>query len=203
MEDGNISPANMPAEVLFELHDAAPVVTDPNLRTVPFVYNQPTGPFIPSKNVEKFPMPKTFQGGTSKSYRQCRYPLDATIQVGDMSRVKGAHIHARCLALNGKTVRDAFRMSCYHGGQHKRYSNIDLNYDCSSKSLIITSPVHVANTILPSVHYTSGDTAVFDTTPLQPVESHINGLPNTGESQFFDETAITAITNFADYDPLV
>ena len=175
MEDGNISPANMPDDVLFELHDAAPVATDPNLHAVPFVYNQPTGPFVPSKAVEKFPMPKTFVGGASKSYRKCRYSLDDTIQMGDMSRVKGTHIHARCAALDGKTVRDAFRMSYYHGGQYKRYSNIDLNYDCSSKSLIITSPVAVHNAILPSIHYTSGGTPFFDTTPLQPVESHVNG----------------------------
>lgn len=81
-------------------------------------------------------------------------------------------------------------MSYYHGGQNKRYSNIDLDYGCSSKSLIITSPVDVSGTILPSVHYTSGDNTVFDTVPLQPAESHVNGLPNNGESQFFDEDAL-------------
>lgn len=61
----------------------------------------------------------------------------------------------------------------------------------------------MSDTILPSIHYTSGGNTVFDTMPLQPVESHVNGLPDTGESQFFDEDAVTAITNFADYDPLI
>ena len=99
--------------------------------------------------------------------KRCKYPLNARLQTGDLSRITSIHGRARVTALHGLTVSEALTMSYFVGGKYKRYVNQDLNYDVNNGSLLVLDAAS------PIVNDTK---VVFDTTPLLPIKQHVDGI---------------------------
>ena len=127
--------------------------------------------------------------------KRCKYPLNARLQTGDLSRITSIHGRARVTALHGLTVSEALTMSYFVGGKYKRYVNQDLNYDVNNGSLLV---LDAASPIV-------NDTKVaFDTTPLLPIKQHVDGIGiDAVSSSFFSAEAETAIRIHADNDPMI
>ena len=94
----DVSPPDMPNELLFNLRPLAPIaVPDPDSPSVDVGdgRNHPDQD-PPSESV------------VPVMTRKSRYPLNAVVTTGDLSR-KGAVVQRRCVALNNKTIQQALQ----------------------------------------------------------------------------------------------
>ena len=126
----------IPDELFFDLTTRKPVeLLDgcPICATDDVVEDQQVGLPDVSHNIP----PPTFDDTISVHVPQCKYPLNARLALGNLSRITSIHGRARVQALAGLTVNDALTMSYFFGGKYKRYKCKDLNYDVNNGSLIV------------------------------------------------------------------
>ena len=125
--------------------------------------------------------------------RKSRYPLNAVVTTGDLSR-KGAVVQRRCVALNNKTIQQALQTTYIDNtGKRCRYLNSDLNYDVRARSLTVSMPSISADVV----------NATFSTLPDTPAVSHVDGVTSsTFDSSYFSTSAGAAIRDNAYTDPL-
>ena len=201
MEEGTISPDKMPDTLEFDLSDNSPMPINANHLHASFATNSHPGPNVASVDKIPFPFPPVAHcmgAGSTVPVRtsRCRFPLNAVLHTGNLSRCKSIHGKARCKALEGKTVLQALGMHYFVGGKYKQYTCSDLHYDCDKECLLVSSPAGV----LPDNPHVN---ATFSTTPLEPVDELKCGMPDLEEHEWFDGDAARAITYHADIDPLI
>jgi hypothetical protein len=215
MEDGTISPVDMPPIIDFEMRDGNVTPVDDSAGDATFSSHVYAGTPVASVNKTPFPYPPVAMGTATSvpvNHSRCNYPLNARLVLGNLSRVKSRHGKARCKALDGRTVFDALCMHYFVGGKYVRYKCSDLHYDVGHGCLHVHIPPAdpAVPTVpappqqpIPAVPVPPVVNSTFSTLPLIPVDDHINGLRDASSSQWFTDDAIHAITQFADINPLL
>ena len=151
MEEGTISPDKMPDTLEFDLSDNSPMPINADHLHASFATNSHPGPNVASVDKIPFPFPPVAHcmgAGSTVPVRtsRCRFPLNAVLHTGNLSRCKSIHGKARCKALDGKTVLQALGMHYFVGGKYKQYTCSDLHYDCDKECLLVSSPAGVRAT---------------------------------------------------------
>jgi hypothetical protein len=202
MEDGTIAPDEMPPVIDFDMtNNYVTPITD-NVADATFTTVTQSGPSVPSVTKTPFPYPTVAMGSATAvpvNHSRCKFPLNARLMLGNLSRVKSIHGKARCKALDGKTVCQALCMHYFVGGKYLPYKCSDLHYDVARGNLT----VHIPPVDPPNPTPDAVVNSTFSTEPLVPVDQHVNGLPDTNSSEWFSDDAAYAIAQYADVDPLL
>jgi hypothetical protein len=121
------------------------------------------------------------------------YPVNAIVLTGDLSHTSHQPHIDRATAIHGKSVAEALTMSYRKKDQMVKYGKADLKYDLSKGYIKFADPAsHVLHT------------QAFDTMPLKPVKTHVDGIGEERVSaSFFSKDAQTAVQVRADQDPLL